>query len=336
MTQTDSDYMKLCMNLALKGLGTVAPNPMVGSVIVHNNKIIGQGYHERYGEAHAEVNAINSVENESLFPQSTLYVNLEPCSHWGKTPPCADLIIRKQIKRVVIANKDPFPEVSGRGIKMMQNAGIEVVVGILEKEGRELNKRFFTFHEKHRPYIFLKWAQSSDGFIAQIDEKNNISPIKISTQNTSQLVHEMRGQEMAILVGKNTIITDNPRLTYRGNNSNYKNPIRIVLDPKEELNKNNYNIFNDEAPTIVLGQNNQTIEEILNVLYKKNISSLIVEGGKNTLQRFIDAGFWNEARIETNPNLYIKNGISSPKLTNCILQKNVNIDDNTIKLYKKN
>ncbi len=157
---------------------------------------------------------------------------------------------------------------------MMQNAGIEVVVGVLEKEGRDLNKRFFTFHEKHRPYIFLKWAQSSDGFIAQIDEKNNISPIKISTQNTNQLIHEMRGQEMAILVGKNTIITDNPCLTYRGNNSNYKNPIRIVLDPKEELNKNNYNIFNDEAPTIVLGQNNQTIEEILNVLYKKYIATL--------------------------------------------------------------
>ena len=328
--------MKKCFELALKGKGYVSPNPMVGCIVVINNKIIGQGYHKMYGDKHAEVNAIESVKDKSLLKQSTLYVNLEPCVHYGKTPPCSDLIIKHKIPKVVIGCLDTYSEVSGKGIEKMKDSNIEVIVGVLEKESKELNQRFFTFHEKKRPYIILKWAKSSDGFIAP---KNQNKPFWITSNESKTLVHKWRSQEDAILVGRITAQKDNPSLTVRKITGN--NPIRIVIDKKLELS-NDSNIFNSKARTIVfntkkseiIGTNqfiktnfNYLKENILKELHKQNIQSFIVEGGRITLQSFIDANTWDEARIFTTKKT-IDGEVKAPTIQGKIVFKKEIGNDN--------
>jgi len=321
----DEKYMQRCLELAQLGLGNAAPNPLVGSVIVHNGKIIGEGYHHKAGYAHAEVNAINSVKDQSLLKDSTIYVNLEPCAHYGKTPPCADLIIDKKIHRVVIGCVDSFAKVAGKGIEKLKNANCEVEVGILEKESIHLNRRFFIFHEKKRPYIILKWAQTLDGFIdvkRNTDEKPDSNWI---TNNLSKmLVHKWRTEESAFMIGTNTARNDNPQLTVRDWNG--RNPIRIVLDRNLSLNSN-LHIFNSESKTLLFNeiksetQNNleflkinfdtNILHSILETLYIKNIQSLVVEGGQMLLDSFINQQLWDEARIFTG-NKYFYEGTKAP------------------------
>ena len=319
--------MQHCLQLAQKGSGNVAPNPMVGCVIVHIEKgIIGEGYHQTYGQAHAEVNAISSVKDKNLLPQSTLYVNLEPCSHYGKTPPCSNLIIEHKIKRVVIGCLDANPLVAGKGIQKLRNAGIEVITDVLKDECRNLNKRFFTFHEKKRPYIILKWAQTKDGFISKLPpftkEQN-----WITNNESTKLVHTWRAQEQAILVGTNTALLDNPSLTVRLVKG--KNPLRILIDKDLKVHATN-NIFSKDAETIVFTERKQAninnisyrqidftkdiIPQILNTLHEKKIISLIVEGGTHTLQCFIDKQLWDEARVFTG-NKSFQSGIKAPIIT---------------------
>ncbi len=314
--KTAEFYMRKCLDLALKGRANAAPNPMVGCVIVHNDEIIGEGYHEQYGEAHAEVNAVNSVENKSLLSASTLYVNLEPCAHFGKTPPCANLIIKHHIPKVVIGCVDTFSEVKGKGIEKMETQGIKVTTGVLNKESLELNKRFFTFHERERPYIILKWAESVDGFIAP---KNQTEAFWMTSAKSKKLVHQWRSEEMGILIGTETAIKDNPLLTVREVKG--KNPIRFVLDKNLRLPKD-LSLFNNSAKTYTL-TNNATQEShltvdfenlaqsVCKVLYNKDILSLIIEGGSKTLQTFIDANLWDEARVFT-VSKKLKNGVKSP------------------------
>ena len=318
-------YMQRCLELAAKGLGNVAPNPMVGSVIVHNDKIIGEGYHMKYGEAHAEVNAINSVEDKSLLKNSTLYVNLEPCSHYGKTPPCADLIIHHKIPYVVIANIDPHSVVKGKGIEKLVNAGCDVKVGVLEDEARLLNKRFFVFHEQQRPYIILKWAQSADRFL---DVMRNIDQAGqqtlISNPEARKLVHRWRSEEQAIMVGTNTALLDNPKLTVRL--SEGKNPVRIFID-RELRVPLNYHLLDGSAPTIVFTErkekrsdkaeyiytkfDNDLPKKILKELHSRNIQSLIIEGGAQLLGSVISMGMWDEARVFTSRRR-LGNGVDAP------------------------
>ncbi len=320
--QNEGIFMKRCIELASKAIGYTSQNPMVGSVIVYDGDIIGEGYHEKYGEAHAEVNAINSVKDKSLLPKSTLYVNLEPCAHFGKTPPCSNLIIEHKIPKVVIGCVDTFSEVAGKGIQKMKDAGTEVVVGVLERESRELNKRFFTFHEKKRPYITLKWAESKDGFIAP---KNQTEPFWMTSSESKKLVHKWRAEEDAILVGRITAKKDNPSLTVREVEG--KNPTRIVIDKGLKLDTS-LNLFNSEAETLIFnsikseenGKNksvkidfNSLIENMLSELYKLNIHSVIIEGGSTTLQSFIDANMWDEARIFT-ANTTLIDGVKSPNI----------------------
>ncbi len=330
-------YMFRCLQLAKQGLGNVAPNPMVGAVIVANGRIIGEGFHRRCGEAHAEVNAINSVKETHLLPHSTLYVNLEPCSHYGKTPPCAKLIIEKKIPHVVVGSLDPFPEVAGRGIKMLREAGVSVEVGILQKECDELNKRFFTFHQKKRPFVLLKFAQSADGFCAKNGEET-----LLSTPQTQLLVHKLRTEESAILVGKNTALIDNPKLNARYWNEQ-KNPIRMVVDKNLEIPKSDY-LFDQSQPTIVFTQKKQPsstnlefvelnfseniVPQICDFLYQRNIQSLIVEGGPTLQQSFIDAKIVDEVRIEISPKI-LENGIKIPAIQISIIKEEV-IDGNKI------
>jgi len=311
--------MQRCLTLAQKGLSFVAPNPMVGCVIVHNNKIIGEGYHKVYGGPHAEVNAINSVEEKELLKEATVYVNLEPCNHYGKTPPCSDLLIKHQVKTVVIGCIDSFDKVAGKGIEKLRKAGIEVITGILEKESRELNKRFFTFHEKKRPYIILKWAQTNDGFIG------NKENTWISGTEAKTLVHQWRSEETGILIGRNTAIIDNPQLTTRLVQG--KNPIRIVIDLSLKTTKN-LNIFDNSSPTLIFNsiknetKNNvewikintqHTLQNICDILYQKGINSIIVEGGAQTLQSFIDTNLWDEALVFQS-NKEFKEGIKAPRI----------------------
>ncbi len=317
----DNSFMRRAFELAVNGLGNVAPNPLVGSVIVHDGMIIGEGAHRRYGEAHAEVNAVNSVNNKSLLSESTVYVNLEPCSHYGKTPPCADMLIANQVKRVVISNVDSNPLVSGRGIQKLLHAGIDVTQGILEKEGRQLNKRFFTMVEKKRPYIVLKWAQTSDGFMA----RENYDSKWISNIYSRQLTHKWRTEEDAILVGTRTAALDNPQLTVRYWTG--KNPIRIVIDRKLMLDRSlhvfdeqsktlRYNILrNEESGNVSTIRLNDTsfLSELLNDLYIRKIQSVFVEGGPTTLNSFIALGLWDEARIFQSSERFGK-GISAPAL----------------------
>jgi diaminohydroxyphosphoribosylaminopyrimidine deaminase/5-amino-6-(5-phosphoribosylamino)uracil reductase len=317
--------MKRCLELAVKGLGNTAPNPMVGSVIVHEGKIIGEGYHEHYGMAHAEVNAIASVKDKSLLKESTLYVNLEPCSHHGKTPPCSDLIIEHKIPYVVIGSIDSNSLVSGRGIEKLSKAGVDVKVGVLEEQCRDLNKRFFIFHEKKRPYIILKWAQTKDGFIdVKRNEESTSKPIQISNSDSKKLLHLWRSQEQAIMIGTNTALLDNPQLTVREVKG--KNPLRITIDKWLRIPKH-FHLYDKSAPTLIFTSlkaeplNNvefkqidfekPVIPQILQELYARNIGSVLVEGGEHLLNSFIDSGLWDSARVFISEKT-IGKGIPAP------------------------
>lgn len=325
--------MQRCLQLAKMGIGNVAPNPMVGSVIVFEDKIIGEGYHQKYGEAHAEVNAINSVKDKSLLEKSTIYVNLEPCSHFGKTPPCANLIVEKKIPRVVIGCLDSNVDVAGKGIEKLKSAGIEVEINILEKECRELNIRFFTFHEKKRPYVILKWAQSADGFIDVKRTNQQKGIVWMSQPETKKLVHQWRHEEAGILVGWKTIATDNPELTCREVIG--KNPIRIVIDQDLRLDYTAFKVGNRSTPTIVLTKkeavagaglefinpSNFSIAEILNSLHQQKIQSVIIEGGKTTIENFITSGIWDEARIIQGITT-ISEGELAPKISGTTISEN--------------
>jgi diaminohydroxyphosphoribosylaminopyrimidine deaminase/5-amino-6-(5-phosphoribosylamino)uracil reductase len=319
-------YINRCIELAKNGLGTTYPNPLVGSVIVYNNKIIGEGWHRKAGESHAEVNAIDSVKDKSLLSKATIYVSLEPCSHYGKTPPCCDMIIASKIPNVVVGTIDPNSKVAGTGIKRLMENGINVTLGILEKECNELNKRFFTFHKKKRPYIILKWAESSDGFIAP-STKEKKEPIWITDEYSRQLVHKWRSEEQAILVGTNTVIEDNPKLDVRDWTG--KNPIRIVIDKTGRIS-DDYFVKDLKTKTIIITeQENLTLSEngiyenvifdasmssaICGILFKNNIQSVIIEGGRQTIQTFIDSNFWDEARVFVG-NFNLNNGVKAPLL----------------------
>lgn len=318
----DERYMRRCIRLAMNSKRTTSPNPMVGAVIVHDGRIIGEGYHIRSGEGHAEVNAINSVNDDTLLKDSTIYVSLEPCSHYGKTPPCADLIISKHIPRVVVGCVDPFAKVHGQGIKKLRDAGIDVTVGVLEDECKALNKKFITSQMKHRPYIILKWAVSADGFI-DCDRKEG-RPMALSTSHTSMLVHKLRAENDAIMVGTHTALLDNPKLTVR--NWHGLNPTRIVIDRNLLLPQMLY-LFDGQVSTLVyterihcdiynvqyikIGHAENLLPQIIADLAERNIRSLLVEGGRRLLQSFIDSGLWDEAYVE-HSFLSLKSGVKEP------------------------
>lgn len=312
---TEHIYIQRCIQLAQLGLGNTYPNPLVGAVIVYQDKIIGEGYHMKYGEAHAEVNAVNAVKDQSLLKESTIYVSLEPCSHYGKTPPCADLIIKHRFKRVVIGSKDPFEKVNGKGIERIRKAGIEVSLSSLEKDCVALNKRFFTFHNKKRPYIILKWAQSSNGNI-DIQRNQEKGIFWITDKRTKTLVHKWRTEEDAILIGANTFLNDQPKLDARHYHG--INPKRIVLDTYGNVNLENYWKVDENDYLIgnVDGANYKcqlNAESITNLLYQLQIQSVIIEGGAKTIDLFIQSGIWDEARILTG-NQQIKDGVKAPKI----------------------
>lgn len=333
-------YMDRALQLAALGREWVSPNPMVGCVIVHNDKIIGEGFHQKYGEPHAEVNAINSVTNKNLLPEATVYVTLEPCAHYGKTPPCAELLIKHKVKKVVICNEDPFPKVSGRGIEMLKTAGIEVETGLLSEKGEELNKRFFKAHRLGLPYVILKWAETADGFIANQDG----SPLKISNTVTDISVHRWRAEEDALLVGKNTVLHDNPRLNVR-NWIEGKKPTRIVLDSNLEI-RHDKNIYDGTQRTIVFNATKEGVEnnveyiqetlltEILKKLYNLGINSVLVEGGKAVHDSFIKQRLFDEIRL-IKSDIQIKRGIYAPQLPHGILlEQNIRILNDQIFFYK--
>ena len=325
--------------MAELGLGSVSHNPMVGCVIVHENKIIGEGYHQKFGGPHAEVNAIHSVSDQSLLGESTAYVTLEPCSIFAKTPPCTDLLIEKKVRKVIIATIDPNSSINGKGILRLKEAGIVVEVGMLEKEALALNKRFFTFHRKKRPYVVLKWAQTADGFLS----RENYDSKWISNQYSRQLVHKWRTEEDAILVGKNTALHDNPELTAREWDG--KNPTRVLLDSKLQI-KASSKIFDDQASTVILNQKEQRDEGsnkwikleaidtagILQALHMENIQSIIIEGGATVLNSFISKGCWDEARVFVGSSIFEK-GIEAPQLTKNLVHQESVLDDK-LKIYR--
>ena len=318
-----ANYIAHCIEIARRGEYFVAPNPMVGAVLVDSSgKIIAEGWHERYGEGHAEVNCFKQVESRKTkvesFKDCTLFVSLEPCSHYGKTPPCAKLIIEKGVGRVVVGMLDPNPLVAGKGVQMLRDAGIEVVVGVLEKECRELNKRFLCLHEKHRPYVILKWAQTSDGFVDRIrqigrwtmDNGHLNGALAISTEKTKALVHKMRAENMAIMVGTNTVLLDNPRLL----NTHWegRNPIRVTVDRHNRIPAD-ARIFSDETETIVY-RDRTDWPYILDDLAKRNIHSILVEGGTTLLNHILETGLWDEIHVEVAPELTIGEGVAAPKI----------------------
>jgi diaminohydroxyphosphoribosylaminopyrimidine deaminase/5-amino-6-(5-phosphoribosylamino)uracil reductase len=340
--------MNRCLEIARGGLGWVAPNPLVGAVIVHNGRIIGEGFHQQYGGPHAEVNAIQSAKNKEFLASSTLYVNLEPCSHHGKTPPCADLIIKHNIPEIVIANEDPNPLVRGKGIQKLKDHGCKIIMHVLEDEATQLNKRFITFHKKRRPYIILKWAQTLDGFI-DIKRKENINPQPtwITGDALKMLVHKWRSEEMAIMVGTNTAIMDNPQLNIRYWHG--QNPVRIVIDKSLRLS-NSLHVFDGKQPTLVYtsraAKNSFNLEyitidfeknlplQILSSLYSKEIQSVIIEGGRELLQTFIEQDLWDEARILTG-NIQFKEGISAPNCNGKMVHSEIIGDDKLIVIENK-
>ncbi len=348
--------MQRCLQLAAMGAGQVAPNPMVGAVLLYADRIIGEGYHQKYGEAHAEVNCLNSVADadKEFITHSTMFVSLEPCAHFGKTPPCADLIIKNKIPEVVIGCRDSFAEVAGKGIEKLKNEGINVTVGVLENECIELNKRFFTFHEKQRPFIILKWAQSSDGKIAPLypprrgsSKHTGAERFLISNEFTNRLVHKWRSEEAAILIGTNTALLDDPALTTRHWPGN--NPVRLVIDKELKL-PDHLKLFDGKTKTIVFNYSKQAetenlvyhqlkksediLTQILSALYKLQIQSLIVEGGSKLLQSFIDAGLWDEARMITNSAMVIGEGLDAPVLTGSTLISEEKIKTDIISVIK--
>ncbi len=344
MNDLDQLYMHRCIELARLGAGSVAPNPMVGAVLVHEGRVIGEGWHRQYGQAHAEVNCIEAVAEQDLglITSSTLYVSLEPCAHVGKTPPCSDLIIQKKIRKVVIGCRDPFTEVDGKGIQKLKNAGIEVITGVCEPECRELNKRFFAWIEKKRPYVILKWAQTANGFMGS----NTAERLLISNDYTNKLVHKWRSEEAAILIGTHTAAKDDPSLTNRLHSG--KHPTRMVLDLDLRLPKT-LQLFNRQQPTIVINsvkeetqenliykkieKNPHIIQQLLQVAYKQNLQSILVEGGAQLLQSFIQENLWDEARIITNTTLKVANGLQAPKLPETNLQHTQTLQSDTIAYF---
>lgn len=341
-------YIKRCINIGKNGLGTTAPNPMVGCVIVHDQKIIGEGYTSPYGGAHAEVNAINNVKNKSLLAQATLYVTLEPCSHFGKTPPCADAIIRYKIPKVVIGTIDTHSKVGGKGIEKLKASGCQVIVGVLEDEVKAHHKRFFTYHNNKRPYVILKWAETADGFIAP-QTRDERQPVWITNRISRQLVHKWRAEEQSILVGTNTVIADNPSLTARDWIG--KNPVRVVLDKNSRLHKDAA-VFDEKATTIIISDQHHIKHEkrpewnlevlnwdskekialqICTILYNNDINSVIVEGGLQTLQTFIDEKLWDEARVFTGTAVFGA-GTKAPQCSGHLISEQKIIDD-TLKIY---
>lgn len=319
--------MQRCIQLAKCGEMGAPPNPMVGAVIVHNDTIIGEGYHRRCGGPHAEVNAIRNVRDESLLKDSTIYVSLEPCSHYGKTPPCADLIIEKHIPRVVVGCMDPFSKVNGQGIGKLRDAGIEVVVGLMEKECLELNKRFITFHSRHRPWITLKWAQSKDGFM-DAERQMGEQAVKFSSFYTKTLMHCMRAMHQAIMVGTKTVLMDNPTLTTRLWDG--PNPLRVTIDRNGVLPPY-VHLKDEKVPTVIYNTGNLSM--IMDDLYKRGIQSLMVEGGAKLLQQFIDKGLWDEARIEIAP-FDLGSGVPAPEMKEENLKSCLSIDKRKILNYR--
>ena len=337
-------YMFRCLELAALGTGYVAPNPIVGAVLVYNNRIIGEGYHRKYGEAHAEVNCIASVreEDRQYIPKSVLYVSLEPCAHHGKTPPCADLIIRHNISKVVVGCRDPFTKVDGKGIEKLKAAGIDVEQGVLERKCKDLNKRFLTFHTQHRPYIILKWAQTADLKISSGNEKR----LFISNEYSNRLVHKWRSEEMAILIGTNTASSDDPELTTRLWDG--PSPIRLVVDMDLSL-PSSLKIFNQQVQTIVFNTikheesdnllyyqitgDVSLVHQIVNALYQMNIQSVIVEGGAVLIQSFIDEQMWDEARVITNTKLMAGNGLAAPQLGSAQISSTLSLNNDIINTF---
>ena len=309
-----ANYIAHCIEIARRGEYFVAPNPMVGAVLVdENGTILAEGWHEKYGEGHAEVNCFRHLETSKYrdleMSKCTLFVSLEPCSHYGKTPPCAKLIIEKGVGRVVVGMLDPNPLVAGKGVQMLREAGIEVIVGVMEKECRELNKRFLCLHEQHRPYVILKWAQTSDGFVDI--KRTGGSPLKISTPKTKEIVHRMRAENMAIMVGTNTVLLDNPRLL----NTHWqgRNPIRVTIDRHGRIPAD-ARIFSDDAETIVY-RDRTDWPFILEDLAKRNIHSILVEGGTTLLNHILETGIWDEIHVEVAPELTIGSGVKAPQIT---------------------
>ncbi len=337
--------MHRCLELAALGAGQVAPNPMVGAVLMYENRIIGEGWHAQYGHAHAEVNCIAAVRHEDLhlLPQSTLYVSLEPCAHYGKTPPCTSLIIEKKIPKVIIGCRDPFKLVNGKGIEKLNATGITTETGILETECRNLNKRFFTFHSLQRPYIILKWAESADGYIGN----TNGQRLLISNEYSNRLVHRWRSEEAAVMVGTQTALLDNPQLTTR--HWPGKSPLRIVIDRKLRLPRS-LHLFSNDARTIVFNEllqeekggllfyrltpTENLIPQILDALFQLAIQSVIIEGGAQLLQSFIDANLWDEARVITNENLHAGNGVNAPQLINAVKTGEESLQADKISYFK--
>jgi diaminohydroxyphosphoribosylaminopyrimidine deaminase / 5-amino-6-(5-phosphoribosylamino)uracil reductase len=337
--------MQRCLDLAKRGAGNVAPNPMVGAVLVCADRIIGEGWHQQYGGSHAEVNCIASVQEKDtlLISQSTLYVSLEPCAHFGKTPPCADLIIQYKIPKVVIGCRDSFKDVNGKGIEKLKAARVEVEIGTLENECKELNKRFFTFYTKYRPYVVLKWAQTGDGKMAP----GNNERLLISNEYSNRLVHQWRSEEAAILIGTNTALLDNPELTTRlwpGNS-----PVRLVVDMELKL-PSSLKIFNQQTRTIIFNTIKQDedrnplyyhvtndtslVHQIMNALYQLKIQSVLVEGGARLLQSFIDEKIWDEARIISSDQLIINNGLNAPVLNESKLIIGKKLLSDTVEIYE--
>lgn len=337
-------YMQRCLDLALLGAGSVAPNPMVGAVLVHGDRIIGEGYHRQYGQAHAEVNCLESVKEEDrpLISQSTLYVTLEPCAHHGKTPPCADLIVRHQVPAVVVACRDPFTQVNGKGLEKLQAAGIQTTLGCLREEAIELNKRFFTFHVQKRPYVILKWAQTADGFIGHQEGER----LLITNEIANRLVHKWRSEEASIMVGTQTALMDDPALTnlkWTGHS-----PVRIVLDRHLRLPAH-LKLFRDQ-PTLVFNllkeeekspiryiqikDGSDLIPYLLERLYQLNVQSVLVEGGRQLLQSWIDAGTWDEVRVLTNTNLTGRGNVKAPVLSNHRMAKQENIPGTLVEYFR--
>ncbi|HEX5651584.1 MAG TPA: bifunctional diaminohydroxyphosphoribosylaminopyrimidine deaminase/5-amino-6-(5-phosphoribosylamino)uracil reductase RibD [Chitinophagaceae bacterium] len=340
-------YMQRCLELAKKGAGSVAPNPMVGSVLVYQDRIIGEGWHQRFGEAHAEVNCISSVreEDQPLINSSVLYVSLEPCAHFGKTPPCTDLIIRHKIRQVVIACPDPFDEVNGKGIEKLKASGIDVITGVLEKEAMALNRRFFIFYQQHRPYIILKWAQTADHFMSR---EAGQPRLLISNELSNRLVHQWRSQESSILVGTATALADNPSLTTRlwpG-----ASPLRLILDLSLRLPPS-LHVFDQTVKTIIfnklregeegnlhyykISESQNLVQQLLHALYQLKIQSVMVEGGARLLQSFLNEGCWDEARVITNEHLKIEKGLAAPRLGNAWQTGEQELASDRIRFYTR-
>ncbi|MFV0521366.1 MAG: bifunctional diaminohydroxyphosphoribosylaminopyrimidine deaminase/5-amino-6-(5-phosphoribosylamino)uracil reductase RibD [Mangrovibacterium sp.] len=343
---TDEKYIYRCIELAKLGVGNVAPNPMVGAVVVHDNCIIGEGYHKQYGESHAEVNAIASVKNKDLLREATIYVSLEPCAHYGKTPPCAELIIKSGIPRVVIGSIDPFAQVAGKGIEMLRKQHIDVVVGVLKEDCDRLNKTFFTYHRKKRPYVYLKWAQTIDSYIDIDRSKPELGqPTWISNEYARIAVHKQRTEVDAILIGTNTAFKDNPSLTVRDWAG--KQPLRMVVDRNNRLSPN-LNIKDNACNTVVfteldvesttyinyvqLNFNDNIIPQMLDWMYENNIQSVVVEGGKLLLNSFIESKLWDEAHVYIG-NTWFGAGVKAPQL-NAVLKHTELIQDTLLKIFE--